>query len=157
MEILPGSSMYKLAYIQPQEKLGWAVPHSKFLSQVFQVRFWCCKKQIWSIHWVDWEDDLKNEVDLKNEDDIKNEDNHKNLNDLKRKTLSKKICPPPLKRILPAIFFDDLSPQQPQDNGYQTGNVGAKPEIELHMINIIYAALPMREQTEKMTFSCKDD
>ena len=25
--------MYELAYIQPPEKLGWAVPHSKFLSQ----------------------------------------------------------------------------------------------------------------------------
>ena len=25
------------------------------------------------------------------------------------------------------------------------------------MIDIIYAALPMRAQTEKMTFSCKDD
>merc|ERR1711875_214839 len=32
-----------------------------------------------------------------------------------------------------------------------------KTEMELHMINIIYAALPMREQTEKTTFSCKDD
>ena len=32
-----------------------------------------------------------------------------------------------------------------------------KPEMELHMIYIIYAALPMREQTEKTTFSCKDD
>ena len=33
----------------------------------------------------------------------------------------------------------------------------SKPEMELHMINIMYAALPMREQTEKTTFSCKDD
>ena len=33
----------------------------------------------------------------------------------------------------------------------------SKPEMELHMINMIYAALPMRAQTEKMTFSCKDD
>ena len=32
-----------------------------------------------------------------------------------------------------------------------------KTEMKLHMINIIYAALPMREQTEKTTFSCKDD
>ena len=39
--------------------LGWAVPHSKFLSQVFQVGFWCYKKQIWSTHRVDWEDNLK--------------------------------------------------------------------------------------------------
>ena len=29
--------------------------------------------------------------------------------------------------------------------------------MELHMINIIYAALPMCAQTEKTTFSCKDD
>ena len=33
----------------------------------------------------------------------------------------------------------------------------SKPEMEFHMINIIYAALPMRAQTEKTTFSCKDD
>ena len=32
-----------------------------------------------------------------------------------------------------------------------------KPEMEVHMINIIYAALPMCAQTEKTTFSCKDD
>ena len=32
-----------------------------------------------------------------------------------------------------------------------------KPEMEFHMINMIYAALPMREQTENTTFSCKDD
>ena len=30
-----------------------------------------------------------------------------------------------------------------------------KPEMEIHMINIIYAAVPMREQTEKTIFSCK--
>ena len=35
------------------------VPHSKFLSQVFQVKFRCCKKQIWCTHLVDWEDNLK--------------------------------------------------------------------------------------------------
>ena len=40
-------------------QLGWAVPHSKILSQVFQVRFWCCKKQIWSTHGVDWDGNLK--------------------------------------------------------------------------------------------------
>ena len=37
----------------------------KFLSQVFQVGFWCCKKQIWSTHRVDSEDDLKIEDKLK--------------------------------------------------------------------------------------------
>ena len=30
-------------------------------------------------------------------------------------------------------------------------------EMEFHMINIIYAALSIRAQTEKTTFSCKDD
>ena len=29
--------------------------------------------------------------------------------------------------------------------------------MELRMVNIIYAALLMRAQTEKMTFSCHDD
>ena len=32
-----------------------------------------------------------------------------------------------------------------------------KPEMEFHMIDIIYTALPMRTQTEKRKFSCKDD
>ena len=31
----------------------------------------------------------------------------------------------------------------------------SKPEMEFHMIDIIYAALTMCEQTEKTTFSCK--
>ena len=29
--------------------------------------------------------------------------------------------------------------------------------MEFHMIDMIYAALPMGAQTEKTTFSCKDD
>ena len=33
----------------------------------------------------------------------------------------------------------------------------SKPEIEFHMIDIIYAALPICAQTGKATFSCKDD
>ena len=33
----------------------------------------------------------------------------------------------------------------------------SKPEMEFHMMNTMYAALPMHAQTEKMTFSCKDD
>ena len=52
---------------------------------MFQVGFWRCNKQIWSTHWVDWEDNLKwiltqnydnlkNEYDFKKEDDLKNED-----------------------------------------------------------------------------------
>ena len=30
-------------------------------------------------------------------------------------------------------------------------------QMEFHMIDIIYAASPMGAQTEKTTFSCKDD
>ena len=33
----------------------------------------------------------------------------------------------------------------------------SKPEMEFHMIHIMYVALPMRAQTEKTIFSCKDD
>ena len=33
----------------------------------------------------------------------------------------------------------------------------SEPEMEFHMIDIIHVALPMRAQTEKTTFSCKDD
>ena len=60
---------------------------------------------------MNYEDDLKNKDNLKNEDDLKNENDLKNEDDLK-----KIIRPPPLLRILPELFFDDLSPQQPQDN-----------------------------------------
>ena len=31
------------------------------------------------------------------------------------------------------------------------------PEVEYQMINMMYAALPICTQTEKTTFSCKDD
>ena len=33
----------------------------------------------------------------------------------------------------------------------------SKPEMKFHMIYIIYTAWPMHAQTEKMSFSCKDD
>ena len=52
------------------------------------------------------EDDLKNEDNLKNEEDLKNED------DLKKNKL------PPHLREYYLKCFDDLSPQQPQDNWY---------------------------------------
>ena len=42
----------------------------------------------------------------------------------------------------------DIKPEM--FSGVKTGNV-------LYMISIIYAALPMHAQTEKTTFSCKDD
>ena len=63
-------------------------------------------------------DDLKNEDDLQNEDDLKNEDDIKNENDLKNEDdLKKIICPPPFDNFT-WPFFDDLSPQQSQDNWY---------------------------------------
>ena len=108
------------------------MPHSKCLSQVFQVRFWCYKKQICFTHRVYWEDDLKiqddlkNEDNLKNEDDLKYEDDLKNENDLKNEAdlkieddlknwpIPQKHLPPslPLKK-LPDVFFDDFSPDSP--------------------------------------------
>ena len=33
----------------------------------------------------------------------------------------------------------------------------SKPEMEFHMINMLYAVLPLRARTEKTTFSCKDN
>ena len=79
------------------EFLAWLSSATlKILSQVFQVGFWCSKKQIWSTH---HEDDLKNEDNLKNEDDLKNEDVLKNENDLKNKNNQK--WRPPQKIILP--------------------------------------------------------
>ena len=114
------------------DRLAWLSSATlKNLSQVFQVGFWCRKRQIWSTHRVDWEDELKNEKDLeneddlktednlKNEDDLKNEDNLKNENDLKNKeNLQKIICPTPHLKEYYLKLFDDLSPQQPLDNWY---------------------------------------
>ena len=88
------------------------------------------------------QDILKNEDNLKNQDDLKNENNLKNEDDL-----NKIICPPLREYCL--IFFLMTSNQEM----YQV----FKPEMELHMINIIYAALPISKQIEKTTFSCKDD
>ena len=102
------------------------------------------------------EDDLQNENNLKNENDLKNEDNLKNENDFKNKDDLKKIIRPPHFWEYYLNFFlmtshlnshrtTDIKPEML--SGVQTGNG----------YNIIYAAMPMREQTEKTTFSCKDD
>ena len=76
----------------------------------------------------------------------------------KTKTTSKKLFGPPLKRILPEIFWWPLTSTATGQlilnrKCYQV----FKPEMELHMINIVYAALSMREQIEKTTFLWKDD
>ena len=42
----------------------------------------------------------------------------------------------------------------------KTTSIGKQPkyeDMEFHMIDMIYATLSMRTQTEKTTFSCKDD
>ena len=137
------------------------MPHSKLLSQVFQVGFWYGKKQVWSTHRVDWEDDHKNKDNLKNEDDLKNEDNLKIEGDLKNWP-----CPPnifsapilsPYKILLKFSWWllTLTATRQLMSNRicYQM----SKPKMEFHLIDIIYAALSMRTQTEKTTFSCKDD
>ena len=68
------------------------------------------------------------------------------------------ISPPPPLKKLPDIFSmtSHLDSHTTTDvipdmlSGVQTGN-------GIYMIDIIYAALPMCAQTEKTTFSCKDD
>ena len=75
------------------------MPHSKILSQVFQVGFRCGKKKslVYSTSRLRRrplnEDNLKDEDELKNEDNLKKEDDIKNEDDLKLKT-TLKICPP---------------------------------------------------------------
>ena len=52
---------------------------------------------------------------------------------------------------------DNLKNEDDIKNEYDLENWPSPPKnIEFHMINIIYAALPMHAQTEKTTFSCKD-
>ena len=86
------------------------------------------------------------------------EDNLKNKNNLKNKdNLKKIICPPHLRDYYLNIFL-----MTSHLNSCRTTNI--KPEMlsvvqkmELHIINIIYAALTLRERTEKTTFSCQED
>ena len=90
-------------------------------------------------------EELKKEVDLKNEDDLKNEE-------------SKIILPPlPWKSYLNFFWWLHTltATQELMSNRicYQV----PKLEMEFHMIDVIYAALPIRAQKEKMTFSWKND
>ena len=57
------------------------------------------------------------------------------------------FCPLPSSKKLPEIFFDDFSNRE--------WNQASKPEIEFHIINIIYAALSLHTQTEKRHFHAK--
>ena len=59
--------------------------------------------------------------------------------------------------ILPEFFWRPLTlTATPQMTISKKCYQVSKPEIEFHMIDIIYAALPMGPQTEKATFLCKD-
>ena len=105
------------------------------------------------------EDDLKTEDDLKNEKDVKNEDDIKNENDLKTEDdLQKNLTTPNLK-IITCNFFCWALPSTATGQLIlnQKCHQVSKPEMELHMINIIYAALHIRAQTEKTTSLCIDD
>ena len=111
------------------------------------------------------EDNLKNKNDLKNEDDLKIGDTLSNEDDLKNKDIKNEddrkmkttlkipppfqilFCPLPSSKKLPEIFFDDFSNRE--------WNQASKPEMEFHIINIIYAALSLHAQTEKRHFHAK--
>ena len=88
-----------------------------------------------------------------NQDELRNEDVLKN-------------CPPTQQQFPPSLSYYNITwfflrpltltatPQMMLNRKcYQV----SKPEMEFHMIDMIYAALPMGAQTEKTTFSCKDD
>ena len=126
---------------------------------MFQVGFWWYKKQIWSTHWVYWEEGLKYN------DNLKMKTTSKEKTTSKMKTSSKiglslpNFFVPPLPIKSYWTFFWWLltltATHQLMSNRicYQV----SEPEMEFPMIDIIYTALPMHAQTEKTTFSCKDN
>ena len=68
------------------------------------------------------------------------------------------VWPPPLKKIYLKFFWWLLTmTATPQLMLNRKWYQSFKPEMEFHMINIMYVALPMCAQTEKTTFSCKDE
>ena len=90
-----------------------------------------------------------------NKDELKNEDVPKNCPQPKNN-----FAPPPPSpfTILPDFFLRPLTltattQMMLNRKCYQV----SKPEIEFHMMDIMYAALHMRAHTKKTTFSCKDD
>ena len=91
------------------------------------------------------EDDLKNEEDLKNEVDLKIEDNFKNW------PIPQKHSPPPLPLKSYLIFFWWLPTvtATPLLMFNRKLYQASKPEMEFHMIDMIYAAL----HTWRLTYS----
>ena len=98
---------------------------------------------------------LKNENNLKCEDDLYNEDNLKNWPSPPKNL----FCPPPLplKNNLKFFWWLLTVTATPQLMLNRKWYQGSKPEMEFHMMNIIYAALSISAQAKKTTFSCKDD
>ena len=69
----------------------------------------------------------------------------------------KSFCPLPLKSYLKFFWWLLTWTAKRQLMSNRICYHVSKPEIDFHMIGIINAALPMQAQTEKTTFSCKDD
>ena len=110
------------------------------------------RPQSW--RWTQTEDNLKTEDDLKNEEDLKNEDNLKNEEDLKNWPSPPFFfgSPPPLPlKNLPEVFCWWLLTltARPQLMLNRKWYQVSKPEMEFHIINIMYAALPMRAHTNR--------
>ena len=80
----------------------------------------------------------------------------------KMKTTSK-IGPPPfffaprLNNYLKFYWWPLVLTATPQLMLNRKWYQASKPEIEFNIINMMYVALPRHPQTEKTTFSCKDD
>ena len=79
-----------------------------------------------------------NENNTKNEDDLKNENNLKNL-----PSPPKFVCPHPLKNYLNSFLWPLTVTATPQPMLNRKLYQAPKPEMDFHMINMMYAALPM--------------
>ena len=75
----------------------------------------------------------------------------------KMKTTSQMKMTLKTKTTLKNDIFDDTSTDTGQLILNRKCSRVSKLEMELRMLNVIYMALPMGAQTEKKTFSCKDD
>ena len=107
--------------------------------------------------------DLKKDDNLKNENDFKYGDKWKWTKKWRRfqklsPHLTTILSPPPLITILPEYFWrpPTLTATQQMMLSLKCYQV-SKPEIEFHIMNIMYAELHMRTHTENTSFSCKDN
>ena len=128
------------------------------------------------------EEDLKNKDNLQHEDNLKIKDNLNKEDDLKKWWGPQKwrrhqkwrypknqdnlknwpspwssLSPSPPRKDYLIFLWCLILPAPPHLTLNQKCYQGFKPKMEFHMINMICAALPMCAQTEKTTFSSKDD